>query len=72
MSQWSSTKARIVYRALVRIGWKPADTQEGSHLKLRNPNFSYSYTWAFSDSDELGPKMLSRIAKKTGLKPEDL
>jgi len=30
------------------------------------------YVWAFHDKDELGPKMLARIAKHTGLKPEDL
>jgi hypothetical protein len=30
------------------------------------------YTWAFHDSIEIGPKMLARIAKHTGLKPEDL
>jgi hypothetical protein len=30
------------------------------------------YVFAFHDSDEVGPTMLSRIAKHTGLKPEDL
>ncbi|MGA3103946.1 MAG: type II toxin-antitoxin system HicA family toxin [Terriglobales bacterium] len=72
MSHWPSIKAKFVYKALLRIGWSPASTQEGSHLKLRNPKFSYHYTWAFADSEELGSKMLSRIAKKTGLKPSDL
>jgi hypothetical protein len=28
--------------------------------------------FAFHDEDEIGPKMLSRIAKKTGLNPDDL
>jgi hypothetical protein len=28
--------------------------------------------FAFHDNEELGPKMLARIAKQTGLKPEDL
>jgi hypothetical protein len=28
--------------------------------------------FAFHDDDEIGPKMLSRIARKTGLTPEDL
>jgi len=31
-----------------------------------------AYTWAFHDSDEIGPVMLSKISKKTGLKREDL
>ncbi|MGA8272071.1 MAG: type II toxin-antitoxin system HicA family toxin [Candidatus Sulfotelmatobacter sp.] len=71
MSQWPSTKARIVYRALLKIGWKHVG-QVGSHKKLGHPKFADSYTWAFGPSDELGPKMLARIAKKTGLKPSDL
>jgi hypothetical protein len=28
--------------------------------------------WAFQDRDEIGPRMLARIAKRTGLTPEDL
>jgi predicted RNA binding protein YcfA (HicA-like mRNA interferase family) len=70
VSQWSSTKARIVYKALLKIGWTFL-RQAGSHKKLSHPNFP-NYTWSFSDSDELGPVMLARIAKKTGLKPSDL
>lgn len=30
------------------------------------------YVWAFHDSVEIGPKMLGRIAKHTGLQPDDL
>jgi hypothetical protein len=36
--------------------------------KVGYPN----YVWAFHDNAEIGPKMLARIAKHTGLKPEDL
>jgi hypothetical protein len=28
--------------------------------------------FAFRDSEELGPRMLARIAKHTGLRPDDL
>jgi len=28
--------------------------------------------FGFHDSEEIGPKMLARIAKRTGLKPDDL
>jgi hypothetical protein len=28
--------------------------------------------FAFHDKEEIGPKVLARIAKNTGLKPEDL
>jgi predicted RNA binding protein YcfA (HicA-like mRNA interferase family) len=70
VSQWSSTKARIVYKALLKIGWTYL-RQVGSHKKLSRPNFP-NYTWSFGDGDELGPAILARIAKKTGLKPSDL
>jgi hypothetical protein len=30
------------------------------------------YVFAFHDREEIGPKMLARIAKHTGLTPEDL
>jgi predicted RNA binding protein YcfA (HicA-like mRNA interferase family) len=28
--------------------------------------------FAFHDGDEIGPRMLARIARQTGLRPEDL
>jgi len=30
------------------------------------------FVWAFHDGDELGPRMLARVAKHTGLTPGDL
>ena len=30
------------------------------------------YPFSFHDSDEAGPAILSKIGKKTGLRPEDL
>jgi hypothetical protein len=30
------------------------------------------YVFAFNDGEEIGPRMLSRIARHTGLRPEDL
>jgi hypothetical protein len=39
------------------------------HLSLvRKPG----YVFAFHDREEIGPKMLARIARHTGLTPEDL
>jgi predicted RNA binding protein YcfA (HicA-like mRNA interferase family) len=74
MSHWPSTSSKKVYRALLRIGWreKPRISKGGSHKQLENPNYPYEFTWAFHESEEIGPKMLSKIAKRTGLKPEDL
>jgi predicted RNA binding protein YcfA (HicA-like mRNA interferase family) len=72
--QVSCHKLEKVYRALQRIGWLeiPRISKAGSHRQLENPNYPYEFTWAFHDSDEIGPKMLAKIAKRTGLKPEDL
>jgi predicted RNA binding protein YcfA (HicA-like mRNA interferase family) len=74
MSKFPSTSAKRVYRALLRIGWreKPRISKAGSHKQLENPDYPHEFTWAFHDSDEIGPKMLAKIAKRTGLKPEDL
>jgi predicted RNA binding protein YcfA (HicA-like mRNA interferase family) len=71
VSVWPSTKARIVYKALQRIGWQFSH-QVGSHKKLKHADFPEPYTWSFEDGEELGPRILARIAKKTGLKPSDL
>jgi len=74
MSHWPSSSAKKVLRALLRNGWreKPRISKGGSHKQLVNPHFPYEFTWAFHDGDEMGPKMLARIAKQTGLKPEDI
>jgi predicted RNA binding protein YcfA (HicA-like mRNA interferase family) len=56
---------------LRRIGWKIKRTVPGSHKTLERPGWS-DYTFPFHDKDELGPKILAKIAKRTGLRPEDL
>lgn len=71
MSHWPSTRGRQVLRALLRIGWTIKAQKGSSHLQLFHPERGL-YTWAFRDSEEIGPKMLARIAKHTGLSPEDL
>jgi predicted RNA binding protein YcfA (HicA-like mRNA interferase family) len=72
MSFWPSTRARKVLQALERIGWKQMDGRSvGSHRQLMRAT-GERYTWAFHDGEEIGPRMLARIAKATGLKPEDL
>jgi predicted RNA binding protein YcfA (HicA-like mRNA interferase family) len=70
MASWPSTKARQVRAALLRVGWS-VKRQSGSHATLERQGWP-DYTFAFHDGDEIGPKMLARIAKHTGLKPEDL
>ena len=67
---WPSAKARLVLRALKAIGWE-IKRQSGSHRTLQRPGWP-DYVFAFHDGDEIGPKMLARIGKATGLRPEDL
>jgi predicted RNA binding protein YcfA (HicA-like mRNA interferase family) len=70
MSRWPSAKARNVLKALERIGWK-VKRQSGSHKTLEREGWA-DVVFAFHDGDEIGPKMLSRLSKHTGLTPEDL
>ena len=70
MSQWSSSKAKRVLAALLRVGWS-IKRESSSHKILSRPDWP-DFVFAFHDKDEIGPKMLARIAKNTGLKPEDL
>jgi predicted RNA binding protein YcfA (HicA-like mRNA interferase family) len=55
----------------LRIGWKVKTQKGGSHVQLERDGWP-SYTWAFHERDELGPVMLKKIAKHTGLTPTDL
>ena len=70
MSQWSSAKARRVLAALLRIGWS-IKRESSSHKVLSRPGWP-DVIFAFHDKDEIGPKMLARIAKNTGLEPKDI
>ena len=70
MSSFPSTRARRVLAALLRSGWT-IKRQTGSHRTLSKEG-SPDVVFAFHDGDEIGPKMLARIAKSTGLKPDDL
>jgi predicted RNA binding protein YcfA (HicA-like mRNA interferase family) len=70
MSQWPSVKAKRVLAALLHIGWQ-IKRQTGSHKTLARPGWP-DFVFAFHDNDEIGPKMLARIAKHTGLTPDDL
>ena len=65
-------RARRVFKALQKIGWV-AISQSGSHIKLHHRDSKFpDYIWAFHDGEEIGPRMLARIAKHTGLSPGDL
>ncbi|MHB1122457.1 MAG: type II toxin-antitoxin system HicA family toxin [Ramlibacter sp.] len=70
MSQWPSAKARAVLWALRKIGWR-VKRQTGSHKTLERDGWA-DVVFAFHDGEEIGPRMLARIAKHTGLTPDDL
>jgi predicted RNA binding protein YcfA (HicA-like mRNA interferase family) len=70
VSHWAAAKATRVLAALARIGWQ-IKRVSGSHQTLSRQGWP-DFVFAFHDDDEVGPRMLARIAKKTGLTPEDL
>lgn len=70
MASWPSTRAKRVLAALKRKGWR-IKRQRGSHRTLEHDSHA-DFVFAFHDREEIGPRMLARIAKKTGLTPEDL
>jgi len=59
-----------VLAALQRIGWS-IKRQSGSHRTLSRDGWA-DFVFAFHENDEIGPRMLARIAKRTGLTPSDL
>ena len=70
MSSWGAAKAKRVLAALLRIGWS-VKRESGSHRTLERAGWP-DFVFSFHDSEEIGPRMLARIARHTGLKPEDL
>ncbi|GHV33994.1 hypothetical protein AGMMS4952_26290 [Spirochaetia bacterium] len=75
MSRWLATlllatKASRVLAALQRIGWS-IKRQASSHKTLERTGWK-DYVFSFHDGDEIGPKMLARIVKHTGLELSDL
>ena len=70
MSTWGAAKARRVLAALLRLGWA-IKRESGSHRTLARAGWP-DFVFAFHDADEIGPRMLARISRHTGLHPEDL
>ena len=56
--------------ALLRSGWS-VKRQSGSHKVLARDGWP-DLVFAFHDGEEIGPRMLARLAKRSGLRPEDL
>ena len=71
MNAWPAIKAKHLLAALERIGWKVKRQAGGSHRILSREGWN-DVVFAFHDRDEVGRRMLARIAKHTGLVPNDL
>jgi predicted RNA binding protein YcfA (HicA-like mRNA interferase family) len=63
-------RVRRVLAALLRAGWI-VKRQSGSHRVLSRQGYP-DFVFAFHDGEEIGPRMLVRIAKQTGLTPDNL
>lgn len=70
MTSWGAAKARRVLAALLRIGWH-VKRESGSHRTLKREGWP-DFVFAFHEGEEIGPRMLSRIARHTGLTTGDL
>jgi predicted RNA binding protein YcfA (HicA-like mRNA interferase family) len=70
VTRWPSAKARRVLAALLKIGWH-IKRQSGSHRTLAREGWA-DFVFAFHDDEEIGPRMLARLAKLTGLTAADL
>jgi predicted RNA binding protein YcfA (HicA-like mRNA interferase family) len=70
VSAWPAANARRVLAALFRIGWS-VKREASSHKTLARAGWP-DVVFAFHDSEEIGPRMLARLAKQTGLTPDDL
>jgi len=70
VSHWPSVRARVLLQALLRIGWQ-IKRQSGSHRTLSRTGYP-DFVFAFHEGEEVGPRMVARMAKHTGLTPDDL
>ena len=71
MSYWPSKKARQVFRVLERLGWRVKADKGSSHKQMVHDVYGEA-TWSFHDAEEIGPKMMGRLAKAFHFSPEDL
>ncbi len=67
---WRAVKTKRVLKVLLNLGWR-IKRQKVSHRILGKAGWP-DITFAFHDREEIGPRMLARIAKHTDLTPEDL
>ena len=71
MSYWPSSKAKQVFRAIQRLGWRVKEEKGSSHKQMIHDIYGEA-TWSFHDNEEIGPKMMARLAKTFHFDREDL
>lgn len=67
---WPAVKARELFRALVKIGWQ-AIRQVGSHITMTRQGWQ-PFVFGFHPGVEIGPPMVAKVARQTGLTPDVL
>jgi len=68
MSSWPAAKARRVFGALRRIGWRHERTV-GSHKIMKEDGWA-DYPFSFHDSEELGLPSLRESQRRRAFNPE--
>ena len=71
MSYWPSLKAKQVFRAIQRLGWRVKVEKGSSHKQMVHETHGEA-TWSFHDNEEIGPKMMVRLAKAFHFDRDDL
>jgi len=71
LSYWPSKKARQVFKTITRLGWTIKKEKGSSHKQMIHAEYPEA-TWAFGDDEEIGPKMMARLAKTYHFNPDDL
>jgi predicted RNA binding protein YcfA (HicA-like mRNA interferase family) len=69
---WPASKANRVLAALLRIGWSVKRQSGTSHRVCYNATAGQILFSRFTSKKKIGLRMLARIAKRTGLTPNDL
>ena len=68
---WPSTKAKQALAALLRIGWRIKRQSGTSHWILERQGWP-DFLFAYHDRVTLGPTAMRALARKTGLRRENL
>ena len=69
MPRFPQLTARQFLRVLERAGFAEAH-RTGSHRTLKHPDGRW-LVFAFHEREQIGPKMVARVAKRAGLSQDD-